>query len=150
MRGTFLNTQAFLKLLGKEKKGSIINLSTAAAYMIVPNLSSYNLSKLIETQIQAYVAAECPNVTAVAMHPGMVLTDMTMDMFKQFAKDTPELVGGLGVWLSTEKASFLSGKYVESNWSVDDLTARKDEIVSQGKLSTVLKGEFGSQQFKEA
>jgi hypothetical protein len=65
-----------------------------------------------------------------------------------FAKDTPELVGGLGVWLATEKAAFLNGKYIESNWSVDDLMARKGEIVSEGKLSIVLKGEFGQRQFE--
>jgi NAD(P)-dependent dehydrogenase (short-subunit alcohol dehydrogenase family) len=146
-RGTFLNIQGFLKLLGKERKGSIINLTSTLAYRAIPTTSSYSLSKLVSLQIQAFVAAENPNVTAVSLHPGIVLTDMTMDMFRPFAKDTPELVGGIAVWLSTEKAAFLSGRYVESNWSVDDLAARKDEIVSQGKLSIVLKGEFGKQQF---
>jgi NAD(P)-dependent dehydrogenase (short-subunit alcohol dehydrogenase family) len=136
-----------LKLLGKGRKGSIVNMTSGLALMTVPGRSSYSLSKLLILQLQAFIAVENPNVTAIALHPGIVMTQMTTDNFKRFAKDTPELVGGVGVWLSTEKAVFLNGKYVESNWSVDDLAARKEEIVSEGKLSLVLKGEFGKEQF---
>ena len=99
-------------------------------------------------QIQAFVAAENLNVTSTALHPGIVMTDTTMDVFKPFAQDTPTLVGGFCVWLSTEKAEFLTGKYVGANWSVDELVERKDEILSQGKLSIAVKGDFGEEQFK--
>jgi NAD(P)-dependent dehydrogenase (short-subunit alcohol dehydrogenase family) len=136
-----------LGLLG-EKKGTIVNLTTGAAIMVFPTMSSYSISKLASLQLTAFVTAENPNVTAVALHPGIVMTEMTLPMFFPFAKDTPELIGGLGVWLATDKAAFLTGKYIESNWSVDDLTARKDEIVSEGKLTISLKGEFGKKQFK--
>jgi len=146
-RGTFLVTQGFLKLLGKDGKGSIVNMTSGLALISFPGMSSYSLSKLVALQLQAFIAVENPNVTAIALHPGIVMTEMTTDDFKPFAKDTPELVGGVGVWLSTEKAAFLNGKYIESNWSVNDLAARKEEIVSDGKLSLVLKGEFGKEQF---
>ncbi len=148
MKGTFLVTQGFLKLLGTEEKGAIISLTTFAAHMPFPGLSAYSISKLALTQLQAFIAVENPNVTAVAIHPGLILTDATLDYFKPFAKDSPELLGGLGVWLATENASFLSGKYVEVNWSVDELIERKDEIVKEGKLSIGIKGEFGSEQFE--
>ncbi|KAH9218601.1 putative oxidoreductase ucpA [Leptodontidium sp. 2 PMI_412] len=148
VRGVFLITQGFLRLLGKERKGSIITLTTAAAVMVFPGMSSYSLSKLASMQLQAFIAAENPNVTAVALHPGIVLTDMTLDYFLPYAKDTPELVGGVGVWLSTEKAEFLNGRYIEANWSVDDLSARKEEIIAQGKLSVRLEGDFGHEQFE--
>ncbi|KAE8441546.1 hypothetical protein EG329_004854 [Mollisiaceae sp. DMI_Dod_QoI] len=148
VRAAFLLAQGFAALLGKERKGNIVNLTTAGAIMVFPGMSSYSLSKLASLQLQAFIAAEHPNISAVALHPGIVMTDMTLDFFIPFAKDTPELVGGVGVWLSTEKASFLSGKYMESNWSVDDLVARQDEIVQQGKLSVGLKGDFGSEQFE--
>jgi NAD(P)-dependent dehydrogenase (short-subunit alcohol dehydrogenase family) len=148
VKGTFLVTQGFLKLLGKEKKGAIISLTTFAAHMPFPGLSAYSISKLALTQLQAFIAVENPNVTAVAVHPGLILTDATLDYFKPFAKDSPELLGGLGVWLATENATFLSGKYVEVNWSVDELMERKDEIVKEWKLSIGIKGEFGSEQFE--
>jgi hypothetical protein len=98
--------------------------------------------------LQAYIAAENPNVTAMALHPGIVKTDMTNPIFEPFALDTTTLIGGVGAWLSTEQAAFLSGKYIESNWSVEDLVAKKDEIVSKRLLSIILKGEFGSERFE--
>jgi len=148
VKGVFLLTQGFLRLLGKEKKGSIVTLSTSAAFMVFPGMSCYSLSKLASTQLQTFIAAENPNVTAISLHPGLVLTDMTMDAFRPYAKDTPELVGGVGVWLATEKAAFLNGRYIESNWSVDDLVARKEEIVGGKKLSLKLEAELGSEQFE--
>jgi NAD(P)-dependent dehydrogenase (short-subunit alcohol dehydrogenase family) len=147
VRGTFITTQGFLKLLGKENKGYIVNLTTGGALQVVPGLSSYSLSKLVALQIQAYVAAENPNVVATALHPGVVMTDMTMDAFKRFAKDTPQLVGGVGNWLASDKAAFLNGKYITANWCVAELSSRKDEIVSEGKLSIGLVGKFGKEQF---
>jgi NAD(P)-dependent dehydrogenase (short-subunit alcohol dehydrogenase family) len=141
-------SQGFLKLLGKEKKGTIVNVTSALGLTVVPGFSSYSLSKLVTFQLQAFIGAENPNVTAVAMHPGIVKTDNTHPAFEPFAKDTPALPGGLGVWLATEQAAFLNGKYIESNWSVEDLVAKKEEIVSKGLLSIALKGEFGSAQFE--
>ncbi|TVY18084.1 Short chain dehydrogenase [Lachnellula arida] len=146
-RGTFLFTQGLLKLLGQDGTGSIINMTSGMAVLTVHGMSSYSLSKLAALQLQAYVALENPNMIVIALHPGIVMTEMTAGAFEPFAKCTPELVEGLGVWLSTGKAAFLNGRYVSSNWSVDDLVARKEEIVSEGKLSLVLKGEFGEEQF---
>lgn len=81
----------------------------------------------------------------------MLETGMTADApeaIKKFAQDDPELVGGVGVWLATEKADVLRGKYMESYWDVDDVIAKKEEIVSGGKLSFYLKGEFGKKLFE--
>lgn len=110
-------------------------------------MSSYPLSKLVALQIQAYVASENPNVIATTLNPGAVMTDMMTDMFKRFAKDTPELGGGVGNWLASGKAAFLNGKYITANWCVDELSSRKDEIVSEGKLSIDLVVKFGKEQF---
>jgi NAD(P)-dependent dehydrogenase (short-subunit alcohol dehydrogenase family) len=99
----------------------------------------------------AYVAAEAPNVIAVAVHPGIVATDMLKDAFAPFAHDTPELVGGLATWLAAwegDDRSFLSGRYLSSNWNVDELVKRKDEIVEQGLLQLNMMGQFGEKHFK--
>lgn len=65
----------------------------------------------------AYVAAENPNVLAVAVHPGIVPTEMTIESFMPFAKDTPGLVAGLGVWLASWEGGreFLNGRFVSAN-----------------------------------
>lgn len=72
---------------------------------------------------------------------------MTWPNFQRFALDTPELVGGVGVWLSTEQADFLKGRYVSANWNVEELVERKEEIVGDNKLVIALTGKFGMEQF---
>lgn len=99
----------------------------------------------------AYVAAENPNVVAIALHPGIVDTEMTKDIFRKFALDTPELVGGIGVWLAGwdgPDRSFLSGRFVAANWDVEDLVSRKDEIVEKELLKMNLNANLGTEQFK--
>jgi hypothetical protein len=64
-------------------------------------------------------------------------------MFRKFALDTPELVGGTAVWLATKESYFLSGRFVSVNWSVDELMARKEDIIQSNDLRVVLQGELG-------
>jgi hypothetical protein len=71
------------------------------------------------------------------------LKSLCADMFHRFALDTPELVGGTAVWLASKEASFLSGRFVSVNWSVDELKARKEEITKSNDLKMVLQGLFG-------
>lgn len=58
-------------------------------------------------------------------------------MFKRFARDTPELVGGTSVWLATDSARFLSGRFISANWCMDELLVRKDELVAGNDLKMV-------------
>ncbi|KAL5423481.1 hypothetical protein PMIN04_003872 [Paraphaeosphaeria minitans] len=126
--GTFLTTQGFLKLL-----------------------PDYGLSKLVVFELMDYFRAENPNVTAVAVHPGIVPTDMLKDAFAPFAHDTPQLVGGLGTWIAGWEGAdraFLSGRYLSAIWDVEELVERKEEIVEQNLLKMNLTGRFGEEHFK--
>lgn len=80
LKGTFLVTQAFLKLLGTEKKGTIVTMSTAIAYMVAPGKSAYSISKMANVRLAEYVAAEYPNVCSISLQPGVVKTDMVTGM----------------------------------------------------------------------
>ena len=132
----------FLKLLGSERKGTYIGLSSLAATFVGPGMSGYALSKLGDLQLAAYIAAENSNVTAYAYHPGMVITDMHDENtdFRPWALDTPELAGAFAVWLATDAASFLNGRYVSLNWAVDELMAMKDQISSSNVLKLKVGG----------
>ncbi|CEL00430.1 hypothetical protein ASPCAL00032 [Aspergillus calidoustus] len=143
VKGTFLMTQQFLQLNGKDIDVIIINITSTAALNSTPCLSSYSLSKLCQIQLQAFVRAENPNVRAVSLHPGILMTRMTPPAFQRFARDTFELVGGVAVWLASEEARFMDGRYMSVNWSVDELLERKEEIVSDGLLEIALRGKFG-------
>lgn len=146
-KGTFLMTSHFLKSLPSTSHGTIINLTSGMGYGIYPGNSAYSLGKLVNLQMATLVAAESPNVTSVSLHPGLVSTDMVVDSFQKFALDTPELVGGVAVWLSTEKARFMNGRFMNSNWDVDDLFERREEVQSGKLLQIDLQGTFGAEQF---
>ncbi|KAF9691167.1 hypothetical protein EKO04_010906 [Ascochyta lentis] len=152
IHGTFLVTQHFLKLLpSPATPAKIITLTTGSAYLVFPSLSAYGISKLAVLELMAYLAVENPNVVATALHLGIVLTDMTDDSFKKFANDTPELVGGIGVWLAGWEGPdrrFLSGRFVDANWDVEDLVARREEILQKDLLKMTLNAKLGAEQFE--
>lgn len=150
VKGTLLMTQSFLRLVGNNKPATIINVSSAGGISIIPHTSSYSLSKLVQIQMQRFVAVENPNITAISLHPGTILTGITKPQFVKFSKDTFALAGGVAVWLSTEQAKFMNGRYMGVNWSVAELMERKDEIVSKGLLVEELQGTFGKAQFEDS
>lgn len=146
-RGTFLMTSHFLQALPKSSHGTVINLTSGMAYGIYHGHSAYSLGKLINLQMATLVGAESPNVTSVSLHPGIVNTEMVSGPFQRFALDSPELVGGVGVWLATEKARFMNGRFMNVNWNVEDLYERREEILKGKLLQIDLQGTFGADQF---
>ncbi|KAI0537074.1 hypothetical protein GGR58DRAFT_527627 [Xylaria digitata] len=147
-KGTFLVTRSFINQLPtRDTPATIINLTTGAAWKGNPMMPGYSASKLVAQQLIPAVAAVHPNITAVALHPGLLDTDMLPQSMRHFDRETPELVGGLAVWLSHTHAHFLSGKVIASQWDVDDLLARKLEIQGGNDLTIDLVGKFGPGQF---
>ncbi|KAE9375956.1 NAD(P)-binding protein [Stipitochalara longipes BDJ] len=145
VKGQMLVAKYFLQLLGTEKEGKVIDMTSSAGLFVVPGVSAYSLGKLADLQLARYISAENSNVTAISYHPGIVLTDMHQDArgFREFSKDTTELAGGVAVWLSTKAATFLDGRFMAVNWAVDELMARKDEILLGDLLKVKLGGDFG-------
>lgn len=50
------------------------------------------------------------------------------------ATDSPALCADMAVWLAKEPKPWLNGRYVASNWDVDELEGMKPEIVEKDKL----------------
>jgi hypothetical protein len=73
----------------------------------------------------------------------MVKTEGISPAFHRFAQDTFELVGGAPVWLASDRAAFMDGRYMSVNWCVDELIERSEEIMANGLLEVGLRGEFG-------
>lgn len=142
-------SRAFLKLVEPETKANIINVSSFGAWMTQPVGSSYFISKLAQTRLSEAIALAYPNVTSVSYHPGMIETNMAEQHpeTRGFCNDTLELAAGTAVYLASERAGWLSGRYISANWDVDELEERKDEILGQGSLVVGLKGNFGSELF---
>ncbi|KAK8043921.1 hypothetical protein PG994_012759 [Apiospora phragmitis] len=152
VKGQFLMTRKFLHQVPVGAIASIIDITTAGAWPVIPESSGYFPPKLSALQMTPFVAESYPHVTAVAVHPGMFDTDIVpeeaRDIHEYCDMEAPELVGGFVVWLSHPLAHFLTGRFVSAQWDVDELLGRKDEIVSTWrKLQLDMTGPFGMKQF---
>lgn len=72
--------------------------------------------------------------------------------FRNFNMDTPDLAGGLCVWVAADPArsGFLSGRVISANWDVEELVARQSDILANNELTMDLVGNFGKEQFGTA
>lgn len=103
------------------------------------------MSKLALVRFTSFLTAEYPAITSITIDPGTLSTEMcrSVEYLKLFMRDTPELVGGFAVWLASGDKKFLSGRIVFSNWDVEELEKRKDEVVEGDLFTMFIKGEFG-------
>jgi hypothetical protein len=53
----------------------------------------------------------------------------------EFKMDTPQLPAHYAVWLASEEARFLRGKWTWSGWDVGELKAQKEAILNTPFLS---------------
>ncbi|KAI0153633.1 hypothetical protein BJ166DRAFT_363038 [Pestalotiopsis sp. NC0098] len=150
--GTWLVTRTFIRELlpGPDAPATVVGLTSGAALSIgTPFVhGSYCVSKLAVQSLAVQLAAECPNITSVALDPGLVDTDMLPDHLRGFDRVTPELVGGTAVWMCHPHARFLTGRSVMVNWDVDELAAKGEEIAKGKQLQMEFVGPFGSHLFE--
>ncbi|KAL2783654.1 hypothetical protein BJX66DRAFT_344756 [Aspergillus keveii] len=149
VKGTLIATKAFLRKVGPAPSAptTIINLTSGASIGAIPRLSSYSISKMVNTKLTQYLQVEHPTITSVCIDPGVVETSWTdkeaLAFLLPLGRDTFELVGAVGVWVASGDKSFLSGRYLSINWDVEELEARKEEIVEKDLLTLFHRGGFG-------
>jgi NAD(P)-dependent dehydrogenase (short-subunit alcohol dehydrogenase family) len=138
-------TQKFLKAKPKNKSAHVLNVSSMAAHMRFPLIgwSGYNASKMGAARIFENIRFEHPEVHFVNVHPGNIESD---GFTKSGASAPPsgmtdgELAGQFFAWLATTEAEFLSGRFVWAEWDIEELKARKDDILEDDLLLTTIDG----------
>lgn len=76
-------------------------------------------------------------ILAFAVHPGSIATEMAAKMPEEMMHivvDTPEIAAHTLTWLVRERRDWLAGRYFVCQWDVDELEAKKQEIVDGDKL----------------
>ena len=142
----FLTSYLAAETLTKPKV--VLNVSTGASNQVIPMLGSYGASKLaflfLCMHLQGEMLAAGKDVRVLNFHPGAILTQAArgagMDE-NSIPWDSPELPGNFAVWLASEEAAFLTGKLVYATWDVEELKARRQEIVDKDLLKIALRGE---------
>lgn len=136
--GPFNLTQAALPELIKQK-GRVINISSGAAETVIQGASAYCAAKAGLNHLTRVMASENPNITAVAIRPGVVDTPMQevlrqegpqvmpaeqatyyQDLQKNNLLEPPDIPGRAIAWLALYATQTFSGKFV--NYDDTDIT----------------------------
>ena len=75
VKAAFLMTRAFIRLVDGAK-ATVITMSTDQATQVFSSVSSYGISKLAALRFSEFVAEEYPNINAVTIQPGVVMSPM--------------------------------------------------------------------------
>jgi len=141
--GTAIVTQAFLRAKPEGKDAVVVTVNTVGAHLgtHAPGLSSYCASKAGLLRLSEAIQAETPEVRFVSIHPGGVQTDMfTKSELPKMAMTSPALAANFILWLASPEAGFMKGRFAWVNWDVDELKAKKEEILEKDLLQYTLGG----------
>ncbi|KAI9837888.1 MAG: putative secondary metabolism biosynthetic enzyme [Sclerophora amabilis] len=106
--------------------------------------TGYCISKLATLRLIDYIARQFEGeISAFAVHPGAVKTEMAKDTPEEFVPylvDDVGLCGAFCVWLTKlrEERAWLSGRFLLATWDVDELLARREDIVRKDLLKARL------------
>ncbi|KEF59475.1 uncharacterized protein A1O9_04319 [Exophiala aquamarina CBS 119918] len=114
----------------KEPEGTFINVSSGLAGIKIPGGSAYGSSKLAGHRYTEYIGLDYPKIRAFTTIPGVVMTDVLKEeeWLHPFAKDAPEMTGGLALYLSSSRADFLKSSLISVNWDLETIEAHKKEV----------------------
>ena len=111
--GTYIVLYHFLAQA--DGTGTIVSFTTGAIANVFPGMGGYTASKTALTRIMENLHAEQPNIRVFILIPRIVLTRMTVDELKPYAKDSPELSASWTLFLSTPRAEWMRGGIVSVN-----------------------------------
>lgn len=124
----------------------ILDVSSLAAYVVLPAQATYGTSKLAFTRALQQLQTEVDGLPGTpvrihSFHPGAVLTPASAAVLKgklaEFDWDDQSLPGGFAVWLASPAAAFLKGRFVFSNWDVEELIALKGKYEEDPEFGTI-------------
>jgi NAD(P)-dependent dehydrogenase (short-subunit alcohol dehydrogenase family) len=139
IKGVYLVTRAFLPLLLKGGEKTIVNIGSLGGLVSMPGASAYQGTKFALLRFTEHLVSEYgkQGLLAFTIHPGGVKTELATGLPKYMHKrllDTPELCGDSVAWITQKRQEWLNGRFYNVTWDVDELFAKKDEIVHGDKL----------------
>ena len=144
IKGTFLTTHLFLKMLLRSDLKMLVTVSSGGAHTLHQGASGYQTSKFATCRFTECVDQEYNDrgLIAFTIHPGGVKTDVALNMpvyMHSVLNDTPELCADTLVYLAKERREWLAGRYISVEWDMAELERRKEEIVQKDLLKFRLK-----------
>ena len=128
LMGTVIPTVVFGEQMGKQKKGSIINISSMTAQSVVTRVVGYSASKAAIDNFTRWMAVEMAKkvgegVRVNAIAPGFIKTDMVEGLNEEELVaqipagrfGNPEEVAALVGFLCSKDASYITGEVISIN-----------------------------------
>jgi len=128
LNGTFFCTREALRLMSRENRGVIINLSSVAALMGLETVPHYSAAKGGILAFTRAVAREVAsrNIRVNAICPGFIDTPMTeriSDLMRTAVVSrtplgrwgTPDEIAATALFLASDEASFITGQWISPN-----------------------------------
>ncbi|KAH6840586.1 hypothetical protein B0I37DRAFT_408331 [Chaetomium sp. MPI-CAGE-AT-0009] len=145
VRGLFNMARTFLPMqLSTRARAdgscTMINVSSSGALSARPGSGSYRSSKLAILRWTEYLQLEYGDqgLLTFCVNPGAIKTKITEGAVPERVRDAfpdrPDIAGDTIAWLAAERREWLGGRYVSCPWDMQELMARKDEIVEKDML----------------
>ncbi|KAI0882377.1 NAD(P)-binding protein [Annulohypoxylon maeteangense] len=139
VRGSYLVAKAFLPLMLKGGDKTIISMSSTGVSHFHTGGSSYQISKLALLRLTEYLMAEYAeqDILTYSIHPGGVATDLARGLPQQtqaWLKCTPALGGDTIAFLTSQRQTWLAGRYISAMWDMCEFFSKKDEIIAKDSL----------------
>lgn len=128
LKGAFITTRLASRPMIRQKSGSIINITSIAGVAGNPGQANYAASKAGLIGLTKTTARELAsrNITANAIAPGFIATDMTAGLSEERRTEilgqipcgragTPEDVAQLAVFLASDAARYITGQVIHVN-----------------------------------
>lgn len=119
--------------------GHLVLISSVGAQLLMPGASDYQTSKHAINRLCEFINVDHgeDGIKCFAVHPGGVATALAKNMPEEvhpYLVDEPELAAGFIVWLCSGQADWAKGRYLSSNWDVNELLQMKDQILQDDLL----------------
>ncbi|KAK8061639.1 hypothetical protein PG994_008005 [Apiospora phragmitis] len=140
IKGLYRVSHHFLPLLLRSATArTVINVGSQAAHYVVPGHSAYQTTKFAVCRLAEFMALEYQDqgLVAVAVHPGCLPTELGLSLPKEYHDlliDAPELPGDTFVWIVKERRAWLSGRYMEANWDMEEFEGKREDVVKRDVL----------------
>ncbi|KEF52702.1 uncharacterized protein A1O9_11119 [Exophiala aquamarina CBS 119918] len=142
LRGSLYVARAFPRYASTDAVP--INVSSAVAHMdFGPGFASYSIAKMAIVRLWDALAFANPGLSVFHVQPGIVDTAMNREAGGIKAaglEDNGKRTRHLQLVLASPEARFLKGRFLWTNWDVDELKVQAKEIETSGKFSTGLVG----------
>ncbi|KAG8906677.1 hypothetical protein FRB99_006378 [Tulasnella sp. 403] len=147
LKGSFLTVHVTLPELLKSGDGYIILLSSSLAQYRLPGGSPYNIAKHALNRLAEWIDIEYRDqgIKAFAVNPGNVATDLGYQIIKTSVlvehgdiSHSPDLSGWTYVRLTSGSEDWLSGRFVDVTWNLDEMVELKEKILEQDALKNRL------------